>query len=155
MQLTDAPTATLAGLRPTDLRQRPSEPEYRPFPDESGRNTRQATIEIPVMVSALGLPSGGRILEFGAFGCRGRHCFDEDGPVYRELGKIIDVRRNRLALRRGRQYLREISGDGHTFGLPRMLGGQIRSWCRGHASSTTTSCWSRSTPITTTPARHG
>ncbi|MGH7511748.1 MAG: alpha-amylase family glycosyl hydrolase [Gemmatimonadales bacterium] len=71
--------------------------------------------------------------EFGAFGSRGRHGFDEDGPVYRELGKIVGLRRNRLALRRGRQYLREISGDGHTFGLPRMLGGQIRSvvpWSR-------------------------
>jgi glycosidase len=70
---------------------------------------------------------------FGAFGSRGRHCFDEDGPVYRELGKIVDLRRHRLALRRGRQYLREISGDGHSFGLPRMLGGQIRSvvpWSR-------------------------
>jgi ubiquinone/menaquinone biosynthesis C-methylase UbiE len=64
MQFTDA-TATLAGLRPTILRQRPAEPDYRPFPDESGRNTRQATVEIPVMVRALGLPTGGRVLEVG------------------------------------------------------------------------------------------
>jgi ubiquinone/menaquinone biosynthesis C-methylase UbiE len=39
--------------------------EYRPFPNEEGRNTRQATIEIPLMVRALGLPIGGRVLEVG------------------------------------------------------------------------------------------
>ena len=39
--------------------------EYRPFPNEAGRDTRQATIEIPLMVRALGLPTGGRVLEVG------------------------------------------------------------------------------------------
>jgi ubiquinone/menaquinone biosynthesis C-methylase UbiE len=39
--------------------------EYRPFPNEAGRDTRQATIEIPFMVRALGLPTGGRVLEVG------------------------------------------------------------------------------------------
>jgi ubiquinone/menaquinone biosynthesis C-methylase UbiE len=39
--------------------------EYRPFPNDEGRNTRQATIEIPLMVRALGLPTGGRVLEVG------------------------------------------------------------------------------------------
>ena len=39
--------------------------EYRPFPNEEGRNTRQATIEIPLMIRALGLPAGGRVLEVG------------------------------------------------------------------------------------------
>jgi hypothetical protein len=36
-------------------------------------------------------------------------------------------------IRRGRQYLREISGDGVHFGLPQMLGGVIRAvvpWSR-------------------------
>jgi hypothetical protein len=36
-------------------------------------------------------------------------------------------------IRRGRQYLREISGDGQSFGFPSMLGGVIRSvvaWSR-------------------------
>jgi ubiquinone/menaquinone biosynthesis C-methylase UbiE len=42
--------------------------EYRPFPNEAGRDTRQATIEIPLMVRALGLPTGGRVLEVGC-GC--------------------------------------------------------------------------------------
>jgi ubiquinone/menaquinone biosynthesis C-methylase UbiE len=39
--------------------------EYRPFPDEAGRNSRQALVEVPLMVRALGLPIGGRVLEVG------------------------------------------------------------------------------------------
>src|SRR5262249_58711982 len=71
--------------------------------------------------------------EFGAFRCRQRHCFDESGRVYQELAKILALRREKIALRRGRQYLRQISGDGVSFGLPEMIGGQIRSvvpWSR-------------------------
>lgn len=71
--------------------------------------------------------------EFGAFRSRGRHCFDENHPVYRELSRILAVRRRLLALRRGRQYLRQISGDGWNFGYPVMLGGRILSvvpWSR-------------------------
>lgn len=56
-------------LLPTPLSERAGppteEPEYRPFPNEEGRNTRQASLEIPLMVRALGLPSGGRVLEVG------------------------------------------------------------------------------------------
>lgn len=68
---------------------------------------------------------GGR---FGAFESRERHCFDETHPVYVELAKILDLRRRNPAIRRGRQYLREISAqdDGTHFGLPAMVGGVIR-----------------------------
>ncbi|GAA4457815.1 alpha-amylase family glycosyl hydrolase [Nibrella saemangeumensis] len=71
--------------------------------------------------------------EFGAFRSRNRHFFDEDNEAYRKIADILAVRRQHLALRRGRQYLRPISGDGLSFGLPQMLGGQIRSvvpWSR-------------------------
>jgi hypothetical protein len=71
--------------------------------------------------------------EFGAFRSRGRHCFSEDHSVYRELAKIHALRRQRLALRRGRQYLRPISGNGRDFGLPEAVGGRLRSvvpWSR-------------------------
>jgi glycosidase len=44
--------------------------------------------------------------EFGAFRTRGLHFFDEDHPVYRELAKILEIRRQNIVLRRGRQYLR-------------------------------------------------
>jgi ubiquinone/menaquinone biosynthesis C-methylase UbiE len=42
--------------------------EYRPFPNGAGRNSRQATIEIPLMVRALSLPTRERVLEVGC-GC--------------------------------------------------------------------------------------
>lgn len=70
---------------------------------------------------------------FGAFRTRGVHFFNEDNPVCRELAKILEIRRDRKILCRGRQYLRSISGDGINFGLPQMIGGQIRSvipWSR-------------------------
>ncbi len=71
--------------------------------------------------------------DFGACESRGRHFFDEDGPVYRELAKILALRRQQIALRRGRQFLRQISGDGVNFGLPALWGSEIRSvvpWSR-------------------------
>lgn len=70
---------------------------------------------------------------FGSFRSRGRHFFREDTWLYGEIGKVLQIRREQLALRRGRQYLREISGNGSDFGLPEMIGGQIRSvvaWSR-------------------------
>jgi glycosidase len=70
---------------------------------------------------------------FGPFRTVDRHTFDEDHPVYREVARILDIRRRTPALRRGRQYLREISGDGVNFGLPRPIGGPMRSivpWSR-------------------------
>lgn len=71
--------------------------------------------------------------EFGAFASRGRHFFDEDNLVYIELRKILQLRGSDRIYTRGRQYLRPISGDGTNFGLPVMLGGEIRSvvpWSR-------------------------
>jgi len=71
--------------------------------------------------------------EFGAFRSRHRHFFNEDTSVYRELAKILAIRQEKIVLRRGRQYLRPISGDGQNFGVPQMLGDQIRSvvaWSR-------------------------
>jgi glycosidase len=71
--------------------------------------------------------------DFGAFRSTDRHAFDETMPLFRNLAALLAVRRNSLALRRGRQYLREISGDGNSFGLPLMVGGRLRSvvaWSR-------------------------
>jgi len=71
--------------------------------------------------------------EYGAFQSRGRHFFREDRPVFRELSKVLRLRRRTLALRRGRQFLREISGNGTDFGVPRLVGHEIRAvvpWSR-------------------------
>ena len=73
---------------------------------------------------------GGR---FGPFRSRDRHCFDETNPVFTELAALLAMRGEELALRRGRQYLREISGDGISFGFPARFDGPIRSvvaWSR-------------------------
>ena len=70
---------------------------------------------------------------FGAFRSHGRHCFNENQPVYKELAKILALRKQKIALRRGRQYLRAISGDGVNFGVPQILGDRMKSvvpWTR-------------------------
>lgn len=70
---------------------------------------------------------------YGAFRSKGRHFFNEDSPVYKNLGRLNEVRRREMALRRGRQYLREISGDGVGFGLPTKWGRRMLSvvaWSR-------------------------
>jgi len=70
---------------------------------------------------------------FGPHQSQGVHCFNEDTAAYKEFSKIAQLRKKRLTLRRGRQYLREISGNGIDFGLPRMFGKEIRSiipWSR-------------------------
>jgi glycosidase len=73
---------------------------------------------------------GGR---FGGLCTQGRHFFNEDGDLYRALAALIDLRKKLLPLRRGRQALHHISGDGVRFGLPHRLGERMRSLV----------CWSR------------
>jgi Alpha amylase, catalytic domain len=73
--------------------------------------------------------------EFGAFRSRGVHFFDESNRVYQELAKILKIRQEWMALRRGRQYLRPVSAaaDGVRFELPQVVGGQVRTlvaWSR-------------------------
>lgn len=71
---------------------------------------------------------------FGAFRSRGRHFFDESAPVHRELSRVLAVRRTDPALRRGRQFLRQISGNGADFGYPASIGGapilSVVAWSR-------------------------
>lgn len=43
----------------------PEDQEYRPFPNEEGRNSRQGSLEVPLMIRALRLPRHGRVLEVG------------------------------------------------------------------------------------------
>jgi len=71
--------------------------------------------------------------DFGAFNSKSKHFFNEDNGIYKELSKILKLRKEKISLRRGRQYLREISGDGEHFGIPEMVGYEIRSiipWSR-------------------------
>src|SRR5215469_12409293 len=72
----------------------------------------------------------------GSFGGRrtqGHHFFDESGALYEALSKLVDLRKQLLPLRRGRQMLHQISGDGINFGLPHMIGDRMLSivaWSR-------------------------
>jgi len=63
---------------------------------------------------------------FGAFRSKGRHFFDVSGEVYKAVAAMTAIRRKFITLRRGRQYLRDISGDGTNFGPPSFVGGATR-----------------------------
>jgi hypothetical protein len=71
---------------------------------------------------------------FGAFRSHGKHFFDESKTIYTKVAKVVAIRNQELPLRRGRQYLREISADGVNFGLPTKLGSDkiksIVAWSR-------------------------
>ncbi|MCI0455307.1 MAG: alpha-amylase [Candidatus Dadabacteria bacterium] len=55
---------------------------------------------------------------WGAFDSTGHHFFNPAHPIYRSIAKIAEVKQNEPALRYGRQYFREISGNGIDFGHP-------------------------------------
>lgn len=74
---------------------------------------------------------------FGSLQSTGRHFFNENHPVYKAIADFCALRQrpDLIALRRGRQFLRDISGTGNPgeFGPPHMVGNQIRSviaWSR-------------------------
>jgi glycosidase len=55
---------------------------------------------------------------WGAFGRSDEAHFDENHPIYRGIRRLAAVRRDEPALRYGRLYFREISGNGTDFGPP-------------------------------------
>jgi glycosidase len=62
---------------------------------------------------------------FGGKCSRGVHFFDEDAPLFNAVSKLTQLRRSVIALRRGRQYMHEVSGDGVHFGPPAKLGDRL------------------------------
>jgi hypothetical protein len=73
---------------------------------------------------------GGR---FGGKRSKGVHFFDEDAPLFKAVSKLCELRHNWIGLRRGRQYVHEISGDGIHFGRPIKFGDRLHtlvSWSR-------------------------
>ncbi|GAB7082407.1 alpha-amylase family glycosyl hydrolase [Megalodesulfovibrio paquesii] len=70
---------------------------------------------------------------FGSFQSTNAHFFDEQSPHYQRIAELCALRRQHLALRRGRQYLRELSEDGVSFFYPEMVAGALRfvvAWSR-------------------------
>jgi glycosidase len=73
---------------------------------------------------------GGR---FGGKRSKGVHFFDENAPLFKAVSSLCELRRKWIALRRGRQYVHEISGDGMHFGPPAKFGDRLHtlvSWSR-------------------------
>ncbi len=72
--------------------------------------------------------------KFGPFRSQEKHTFNTESSSYIALSEMLKLRKELPALRQGRQYLREISGDGVHFGNPHKLGeGRIESivgWSR-------------------------
>jgi glycosidase len=69
---------------------------------------------------------------FGAFETEGCHFFNPDHPTYLRIAAIARVRNRKdlvgLALRRGRQYLRETQYQGDSFGIAGP--GELTAWSR-------------------------
>lgn len=69
---------------------------------------------------------------FGPFETAGCHCFDPEHPTYLRIAAIARIRNQRdpvgLALRRGRQYLRETSFLDRPFAIPGP--GELAGWSR-------------------------
>ena len=73
---------------------------------------------------------GGR---FGGKRSRGVHFFDEETLLFKAVSRLCELRHEWVALRRGRQYVHEISGDGVHFGPPVKFGERLHtlvSWSR-------------------------
>lgn len=70
---------------------------------------------------------------FGSLQSAGRHFFNEDHAMYRFMQRLAALRRDRIVLRRGRQYLRQVSADGVHFDYPQPVHGELRwvvAWSR-------------------------
>jgi glycosidase len=63
--------------------------------------------------------------QFGSFRSRNRHFFDENAPGYRIVKDLSRLRARETVLRRGAQYLRQISSDGSEFKVPEL---QMPAW---------------------------
>jgi glycosidase len=55
---------------------------------------------------------------WGAFDTTGYSFFNPNHPIYQGIAKIAAIRETERTLRYGREYFREISGDGENFGHP-------------------------------------
>lgn len=70
---------------------------------------------------------------FGSFQSQGAHFFNEEGRHYKLIGELCALRRDYLALRRGRQYLRQVSANGLDFFYPQPVADNLHylvAWSR-------------------------
>jgi len=67
------------------------EPEYRPFPRETGRDGTHGAVEVPLMLQLLAVPAGARILEIGCGVGASLADFDRLAGPRRLVGVDIDA----------------------------------------------------------------
>jgi len=72
---------------------------------------------------------------FGSFQSSGHHFFNEGQPIYGLIHALSSLRKNHISLRRGRQYLRQVSPTGTEgdFHFPQPIGEELRwvvAWSR-------------------------
>jgi glycosidase len=72
---------------------------------------------------------------FGSFQSKDRHFFNEENEIYQFLADLCKLRRDHITLRRGRQFLREVSENGvdGDYYYPQMQGGELHwviAWSR-------------------------
>jgi hypothetical protein len=61
------------------------------------------------------------------------HFFNENTPLFDAIARLAALRRRSITLRRGRQFMHDVSGDGVHFGPPKKLGDRLHtliSWSR-------------------------
>lgn len=59
--------------------------------------------------------------KFGAFRSQGKHFFNQENMIFKEMSKLSSLKSEHIALRQGRQYLREVSYDGSSFEIPHKI----------------------------------
>lgn len=73
-------------------------------------------------------PTDSQLVGFGPFGTSGKHVFDSANPTYQRVAAMLRVRAQQVALRRGRQYLRDIRVTAGSFESP--AAGGLIAWSR-------------------------
>ena len=73
--------------------------------------------------------------DFGSLQSSGKHFFNENHEIYAFVSELNKLRKNEFTLRRGRQYLRQISNSGSEgdFHYPQMIENELRwvvAWSR-------------------------
>lgn len=116
------------------------------YPRDGGDYSRQLTMAIGCLFSLQGIPCIYYGTEQGLKGTSEMYAptyssgkpeyvrealwgkpaaFDQTAEFYREIQRVADIRNREPALRYGRQYFRQISGNNSDFGFSKELGGII------------------------------
>jgi glycosidase len=106
-------------------------------PSQPGRYDRQLSMALGCLFTLQGIPCLYYGTEQGLHGAGWRpeavrealwgksDPFDRDNPIFQTVSNLAAIRKNHPPLRYGRQYFRQISGDGRRFGFSPFNGGVL------------------------------